>query len=336
MDYEKIVHSEFYRKVNYRMKICGIYCIFNKVNHKRYIGQSVDINARWSKHKKMLSKRTYIGDNHHLTNSWHKYGEENFELFIVEQCKKSELDAFETFWVNYYDTTNPTKGYNKTQGGKFNYKIQYDRVMNPIKYGEDTNYHILSENDVRQIIECFNTGESSISIAKRYNVNRKTITNIRKGKTWTHLTNGLNLKQSDYYNIHNMVSNNAKIIDMYTLNGDFIKTFPSINQAAEELHVKSSAVSNVCYGKTLSLCGYTFRFHGCDFNSLRIKPEPGRKRIPIDQYDLSWNYIQTFNSIKEAFLVTGIDNIQSALSYSKCIRGGYHWLRHGEKPPIVA
>ena len=63
------------------MKICGIYCIFNKVNHKRYIGQSVDINARWSKHKKLLSRKTYNGDNHHLTNAWHKYGENNFDFF---------------------------------------------------------------------------------------------------------------------------------------------------------------------------------------------------------------------------------------------------------------
>ena len=32
-------------------KICGIYCIENVVNRKKYIGLSADINQRWKQHK---------------------------------------------------------------------------------------------------------------------------------------------------------------------------------------------------------------------------------------------------------------------------------------------
>ena len=35
-------------------KICGIYCIENLVNKKKYIGQSIDISARFKKHKNLL------------------------------------------------------------------------------------------------------------------------------------------------------------------------------------------------------------------------------------------------------------------------------------------
>ena len=35
--------------------ISGIYCIENKVNNKKYIGQSKNINDRWYKHKNELN-----------------------------------------------------------------------------------------------------------------------------------------------------------------------------------------------------------------------------------------------------------------------------------------
>lgn len=337
MDYEKIVHSEFYRKVNYRMKICGIYCIFNKVNHKRYIGQSTDIYLRWSQHKSSLTKKSYSGDNHHLTYAWHKYGEDNFELFVVEQCKKSELDTFETFWINYYDSTNPYKGYNKTKGGRFDYKITYpkkDKVLYMNKCGVNYQGHVLSEDDVKQIIKLFDNKESNTSIAKKFNVSKSLIASIRKHKSWTYLTDGLNLGHSDYYNTHKFTDGHAKSVDMYTLNGDFIKTFSSISDVTKEYNISQTGVSGVCKGKNISAKGYVFRYHKCDFDSLRTEKKRDPKSVPIDQYDLSWNYIRSYNSINEAYTITGINNIQNVLSKPELTRGKYHWLHKGEQPPV--
>ena len=44
-----------------------------------------------------------------------KYGVENFEWEVIEQCKKSELAEREIYWIEYYDSFN--KGYNCTRGG---------------------------------------------------------------------------------------------------------------------------------------------------------------------------------------------------------------------------
>lgn len=89
-------------------KVRGIYKVTNKVNGKVYIGQSVDIGRRWRTH--MTAK-----DDIYFHKAIQKYGVENFEWEVIEQCKKKDLDEREIYWIEYYDSFN--KGYNCTKGG---------------------------------------------------------------------------------------------------------------------------------------------------------------------------------------------------------------------------
>lgn len=60
-------------------KICGIYCIENIINHKKYVGLSKDINRRWSDHKnKALNSLNSDDLNKPLYRAIKKYGLENF------------------------------------------------------------------------------------------------------------------------------------------------------------------------------------------------------------------------------------------------------------------
>ena len=92
-------------------KVRGIYKVTNKINGKVYIGQSVDIGRRWHQH--MTAE-----DDIYFHKAIQKYGVENFEWEVIEQCKKKDLDKREIYWIEYYDAFN--KGYNCTKGGDGN------------------------------------------------------------------------------------------------------------------------------------------------------------------------------------------------------------------------
>jgi len=93
---------------------CGIYYIENIINNKKYIGKSVCIEKRWVIHKRKLLSQTHF--NNHLLKAWNKYGENNFEFHILEECSEDKLSEKELFYINHFNTT--INGYNITKGGK--------------------------------------------------------------------------------------------------------------------------------------------------------------------------------------------------------------------------
>jgi group I intron endonuclease len=93
--------------------ITGIYTIKNIVNNKIYVGKSININRRW-----FYYKNTKYCHNEHLKRSLEKYGVDSFLFEICEICGKESLDERECFWISYYESWKPERGYNKTFGGE--------------------------------------------------------------------------------------------------------------------------------------------------------------------------------------------------------------------------
>ena len=89
----------------------GIYLITNKVNGKKYVGQSIDIERRWKSHI-IASKKSEL----HIHRAIRKYGIDNFDFSILEECSVDKLDEREIYWISELDTYN--NGYNMTIGGK--------------------------------------------------------------------------------------------------------------------------------------------------------------------------------------------------------------------------
>lgn len=85
----------------------GIYCWTNKINNKKYVGQSIDIERRRQQH--IYSAGKYMTK---ISLAIHKYGLNNFTFEILELCKVEELNEKEQYWINFYDSIS--NGYNIT------------------------------------------------------------------------------------------------------------------------------------------------------------------------------------------------------------------------------
>ncbi len=70
--------------------------IKNRVNGKRYIGESIDIQHRFCQHKNELRKGTHHSER--LQKEWNKYGEKAFRFSVVER-----------FWFTKYANPNKLK-----------------------------------------------------------------------------------------------------------------------------------------------------------------------------------------------------------------------------------
>lgn len=91
------------------------YCVYmhtNKINNKKYIGQTCkNVRDRW---------RNGVGyiNSPYFWNAIQKYGWDNFEHEIIaNNLTKEEADKMEIELIALYDTTNDKNGYNLTSGG---------------------------------------------------------------------------------------------------------------------------------------------------------------------------------------------------------------------------
>lgn len=252
-----------------REKICGIYCIENLVNGKKYIGLSNDIYRRWSNHLCELEGNYHV--NIHLQNAWNKYGVEQFRFYILEKCDESELNLREQFWIEYYNTFKD--GYNRTIGGE---------GIQGVKLSKERKEEISKSLTGRPCSE-------------------KTKKLMRE-----HMM--LQFQDTDFLmKFKEHIESQKTPIKCYNKEG-FVKEYQDIHSAGRELNIEPTNICKVLKGKHKTCGGYTFCYKNENISDdeliRRYTKEKQRKRGHKNSYvnliDDNGNIICSYQSIIEA------------------------------------
>lgn len=277
-------------------KISGIYCIENKINGKRYIGQSVNIYRRWCNHVSTLNNNHHF--NEYLQRAWSKYGKSAFVFSILEECSEEDLNIRERYWIKHYDSFN--NGYNLTIGG------------------DGTTGSICSEEKKIKISKA-KTGKK-LTKEQRQRVSEGLLNspNVLRGENHPYfhrilsndevlrLRNGI----KQYYKENNNTPPWSKKVICVTTG----EIFDTIVKGAKEYNIKSSSNISSCCSHKREFAGelpddtrlqWEWYAEGEVYNKKK-QIQRSNKEIPIIQYDLDNNYIREWESAKECYDNTGI------------------------------
>jgi len=228
-----------------------IYLIENKINGKKYVGQTIqkDIHQRWNSHK-LLNKR-FIGTI--LYNAYKKYGIENFTYKIICICFDDDTNKFEEEYINKYNTLYPN-GYNMIEGGKSRKftpvlkKIISDKLKgeNHPNFGK----HLKEETKIKLSLK--NKGVNSPCYGKKLSEELKKRLSelaIERHKNGINYDDTIKTKISnslkEYYknNTERTTRKGNNIwVQQYDLNNNLINTFYSLSEAARSVGVASNSV----------------------------------------------------------------------------------------------
>lgn len=304
-----------------REKICGIYCIENLVNGKKYIGLSKNVIRRFSRHKTYLNGRYHV--NEHLQSAWNKYGEENFKFYIIEECGEELLKEREIYYIKKNQTKNRLYGYNKTSGGD-GIKELTDECSEKISLAE-TLYPVVQLSLNGEFIKTHrNCTKASIDICGSTSATEN-IRNCCDNKCGRKSTKGfLWVYEKDYDKTQQYKYEKTKPfkkVVQYDELGNLIKIYDSCSIAEKETGINKKLISAVCHGQKRVANGYVWRLYGDSFDKYETKH---KIKTPVAQYDTNNNFIRTFESQQEVKDVLGI-HIGSVLSGRTKTAGGYIW-----------
>lgn len=225
--------------------ICGIYKITNKINGHFYIGQSIDIMARFRSHH---FSAQHLKDKDHKTPihlAINKYGWDNFDKEILERCSREQLNSREQYWI---ETLGATKNgnYNILLGGQD--RIAFDEK--PVElYDLDGNY-------VRTI-------QSATKVAEELGVHRGFVYQVLHQQRPTCKNYQMKYVENTDVKIEKFISRQGGCVlvnQIHPATNEIIATYPSIAEAARATGADSSTITKVCKNKLKTTKGYIWKY----------------------------------------------------------------------------
>lgn len=208
-----------------------IYQIVNDINQKVYVGKTeFSIEKRFKEHCQDAFKER--NEKRPLYSAMRKYGIENFHIELIEETDNPE--EREIFWIE--NKRSFKNGYNATLGGDGKRYIDYDLVISTYK-------------ELNSIIDT----------ALKLNIHKDSVAKI------LHQYNIPVIPASEIN-----VKKFGKITNMYSLEGEFLRSFASTNEAAKYMvenkltgckHTTiKQHITEVCTGRRKSAAKYKWKY----------------------------------------------------------------------------
>jgi len=210
-----------------------IYLIENKINGKKYVGQTIqnDIKRRWNSHKNLKHKT--VGKI--LLNAYKKYGTENFSYKIICICFDEDTNKYEKEYIKYNNTLYPN-GYNLLEGGENKKHNEYTKQLlsNKMKGNNHPNFG-------KKL-----TNEHVLNIKKSRMNETPALEKIITGRCQKESTK-LKIKEK----IHMYVKEKSSFyIEQYDLNNTLLNTYYSYSSASKNANINKTYLIKVLNGQT--------------------------------------------------------------------------------------
>ncbi len=269
--------------------------ILNLYNNKFYIGSSKNVFKRMGEHKSQLDNNKH--PNRHLHFAHSKYGKKYFIYLLIEKVDDiNNLFIREQHWMDELNATNQDIGYNlsPTAGSSLGIKHSNEirRHFSEIRKGKNLGWHHtdeakkkmrlsnsqpskdalykLSEERKKPVIQLdkklnfIARFDSIVEASEKTNTHRGHISDCCKynlrttnGFVWVHELDYLDLSYID--KLHKECP--LVKICQYDFEGNLIKTWDSIVEAAKFYNINRSGISNCCANRIKTSYGFIWKYY---------------------------------------------------------------------------
>lgn len=208
-----------------------IYQIINDINQKIYVGKTeFSIEKRFKEHCKDAFRER--NEKRPLYLAMQKYGVEHFHIELIEETDIPK--EREIYWIEKLGSFK--NGYNATMGGDGKKYIDYDLVI--------ATYREIGV--IKDVAKKLNISPDSVSFILHQN--NEPINSCQ------------NIQTKKY----------GKVVNMYSLKGEYLQTFPSVGAAARYMVENNLTgckhttikqhITEVCTGRRQTAAKYKWKF----------------------------------------------------------------------------
>lgn len=284
-----------------------VYLITNKINKKQYVGVTINTaQSRWEKH--VEDALTGNRDNSLLHKAIKKYGQQNFQLEVLEDCSSEKLFEREKYYIAVKGTYYLNgKGYNLTLGGE-----------GTLKYSDDAILRLWAENKTQK------------EIAKELGAQPNTISERMKILCPNETRRGQSFHQS-------------LPVEQYDLYGNYIATYGSLREAANSTKTCSESISKCCSRQRTNCGNYLWKYcnDSTSIEDIVRQYAASQKCNAVDEINEQGIIIRTFSSgalaEKELKLPRGkVSEVCNHKYGRKTVRGHRFQWHHPIKRKLLA